>query len=77
MILGKTGLVVQVRSGRFLFFIKYTLWFHRHGHASQRRWQFFLGGANEQRSRGRNGEEAMSNMSFAASPLVRARFLQP
>ena len=28
MILRKTGLVVQVRSGRFLFFIKYTLWFH-------------------------------------------------
>ena len=28
MILGKTGLVVQVRSGRFLFFIKYKLWFH-------------------------------------------------
>ena len=37
----------------------------------------FFGGANEQRSRGRNGEEAMSDMSFAASPLVRAHFLQP
>lgn len=75
MILRKTGLVVQVSSGRFLFFIKYTLWFHMVMLASVD--GSFFWGANEQRSRGRNGEEAMSNMSFAASPLVRARFLQP
>ena len=75
MILRKTGLVVQVRSGRFLFFIKYTLWFHMVMLASVD--GSFLWGANEQRRRGRNGEKAKSNMSFAASPLVRARFLQP
>ena len=33
---------------------------------------FFFVWAKEQRSRGRNREEAIRNMSFAASPLVRA-----